>query len=174
MPECQTPQDRHQRTGRYRYAEPALTAQLMRKGAMPRKRPGIIRQARAHRATWRTEPHVPGLPGSAQQEVSQIELRTAQDWARFGLWPGAVAEAFTGWSATARNPALRQFHPCGCCGRSSRAILQEALDQLPSTSAAALAALIKPLDEQYRNRTLPNPLITEDRPWWERRIRPGW
>jgi hypothetical protein len=146
----------------------------MRKGAMPRKRPGIIRQARAHRATWRTEPHVPGLPGLAQQEVSQIGLWTARDWARSGLWPGAVAEAFTGWSATARNPARRQFHPCGCCGRSSRTILQEALDQLPGPSAAALAALIKPLDEQYRNRTLPNPLITENRPWWERRIRPGW
>ena len=103
------PQDRHQRTGRYRYAEPALTAQLMRKGAMPRKRPGIIRQARAHRATWRTEPHVPGLPGSAQQEVSQIELWTAQDWARFGLWPGAVAEAFTGWSATSNLSLAAAF-----------------------------------------------------------------
>jgi len=145
----------------------------MRKGAMPRKRPGIIRQSRAHRATWRTVPHVPRLPGSAQQDVSQIELWTARNWARFGLWPGAVAEAFTGWSATARNPALRHFHPCGCCGRSSRTILQEALDQLPSSSAAALAALIKPLDEQYRRRTLPNPLSTGDHPWWERRIQPG-
>jgi hypothetical protein len=105
---------------------------------MPRKRPGSIRKARAHRATWRTVPRIPGLPASAQQEVSQIELRTAHNWAHFGLWPGAVAEALTGWSATARNPARRQFHPCGCCGRGSRAILQEALDQLPGPSATAL------------------------------------
>jgi hypothetical protein len=141
---------------------------------MPRKRPGIIWQARVHRATWRTVPYVPGLPASAQQEVSQVELRTAHDWARFGLWPGAVAEALTAWSATARNPALRQFHPCGCCGRSSRAILQEALDQLPRPSATALAALIEPLDQQYRSRTLPDPHSARDNPWWERRIRPSW
>jgi len=106
----------------------------------------------------------PGFPGSAQQEVSQIELRTTRDWARLGLWPGAVAEALTGWSATARNLALRQFHPCACCGRSSRTILQEALGQLSSPSTAELTALIKPLDEQYRTRTPPDPLSAKDRP----------
>ena len=120
---------------------------------MPRKRPGVQRQVRAHRATWRSVPHLPGLPAFAQQEVSRIELRTAHDWARFGLWPGAVAEPFAAWSATSRTPALRQFHPCGCCGRSSRAILQEALDQLPGPAAAALFRLIEPLDDQYRAHT---------------------
>ena len=145
----------------------------MKKGAMPRKRPSALRQARAHRAAWRTVPHVPGLPPLAQQEVSQIELRSARDWARYGLWPGAVAEALTAWSVTARNPVQRQFHPCACCGRASRVILQEALGQLSSPSATALAALIEPLDERYKTRTLPNPLTPSHQPWWERRIRPG-
>jgi hypothetical protein len=147
---------------------------LIREGAMPRKRPGTIRQDHAHRATWRTVPHVPGLPAPAQQEVSQIELWTSPDWARFGLWPRAVAEALVAWSVTARDPAARQFHPCACCGRSSRAILQEALDQLSGPSATALAALVKPLDEEYKANTLPSPLAAHDRPWWNRRTGPGW
>lgn len=125
---------------------------LIRECAMPRKRPGTIRQGHAHRSTWRTVPHVSGLPASAQQqEVSQIELRTSRDWARFGLWPGAVAEALAAWSATSRDPAAHHFHPCACCGRSSRALLQEALDQLSGPSATALATLVNPLDEEYKS-----------------------
>jgi len=81
----------------------------------------------------------PGFPGSAQQEVSQIELRTTRDWARLGLWPGAVAQALTGWSATARNPALRQFHPCACCGRSSRSTSNTGPAHRPTRSAPRTA-----------------------------------
>jgi hypothetical protein len=117
-------------------------------------------------------PHVPGLPAFAQQEISQIELCTAHDWARYGLWPGAVAEALSGWTATAQTPARRLVHPCVCCGRSSRTILQEALDRLTAPAAAALATLIEPLDEQFWSRTWPNPRITTGKPWWERRIQP--
>lgn len=139
---------------------------------MPRRRPSVLRQAQAHRPAWRTVPHVPGLPAFAQQEISQIELWTAHNWARYGLWPGAAAEAPAGWTAVARDPARREFHPCGCCGRGSRTILQEALDRLTIRSASALAALIEPLDEQYRSRTWPNPRVIADKPWWERRIQP--
>jgi hypothetical protein len=133
---------------------------------MPRKRPAVIRKSRTHRASWRTVPHVPGLPASAQQEVAQIELRAARDWARHGLWPGAVNEALAAWAVTARSPGQRTVLPCACCGRTSRAILQEALDQLSGPSAAALAALIDPLDEQHLIRTLPNPDSPPGSHWW--------
>ena len=64
-----------------------------KKAAMPRKRPGTLRRVHAPKAAWHDVPHVPGLDSLSQYEVSTIELRTAHDWARQGLWPGAVAEA---------------------------------------------------------------------------------
>ncbi|WP_106240196.1 hypothetical protein [Allonocardiopsis opalescens] len=107
-----------------------------------------------------------------QQEISQIEIQTHANWARFGLWPGAVAEALTGWSITSAtgDPAQLRFHPCGCCGRSSRGLLDEVLEMLSAPSARALTRLIEPLDERFRDRSLPNPSAPEDIPWWMRRL----
>ncbi|MFC8720794.1 hypothetical protein [Kitasatospora sp. NPDC057198] len=115
-------------------------------------------------------PHVPGLPAVVQQEISRIEIRTAANWAASGLWPGAVAEALSGWSSTSRDPARRHFHPCACCGRSSRGLLDEVLGLLSAPAARALERLIEPLDEDFRDRTLPDPLAPEDVPWWARRV----
>jgi hypothetical protein len=90
-------------------------------------------------------PHIAGLPSRAQQEISEIEIITATDWARTGLWPGAVEQALDGWSRTSHHPAQRHFHPCACCGRSSRTLLHEALTALSQSSARALLGLITPL-----------------------------
>ena len=137
---------------------------------MPHKRSQALRGASNYRTQWRTVPHIPGLPPQAQQEISEIEIITAADWARTGLWPGAVGEALAGWSHTSRHPAHRHFHPCACCGRSSRTLLQETLTVLSATSARALQSLITPLDEHFVARTLTNPLAPQDLAWWERRI----
>jgi hypothetical protein len=136
---------------------------------MPRRRPRELRRLARHRPSWHDVPHVPGLPAFAQQEVHQIELRTVSDWARFGLWPGAVGEALAGWSRTSRSPVVFEFHPCGCCGRSSRQILDEAMALLSSPSASALEALVRPLDEAFLRRSLPDPHAPCDWPWWQRR-----
>jgi hypothetical protein len=113
---------------------------------------------------------VPGLAAIVQQEISQIEIRTATNWAGFGLWPGATAEALTGWSSTSQQPSQRIFHPCACCGRSSRGLLDEVLGMLSAPSARALEELIAPLDESFRSRTVPNPLASTELPWWARRV----
>lgn len=137
---------------------------------MPHKRPQALRDAAGHRTQSRTVPHIPGLPSQAQQEISEIEIITAADWARTGFWPGAVGDALTGWSRTSYDPAHRHFHPCACCGRSSRTLLHHVLNALSANSAQALQNLITPLDEQFVDRTLPNPLAPSDLPWWETRI----
>jgi len=98
-----------------------------------------------------------------------IELRTAADWAAHGLWPGAVSEALIGWSFTAQHPDQRRFHPCACCGRHSRALLEEALHLLSGPAARSLTRLIEPLDREFLARTVPDPLATEALPWWARR-----
>jgi transposase len=145
-------------------------SELRKKTLMPHKRPHELRRAASHRSHWRMVPHVPGLAGVVQQEISQIELRTATNWAKSGLWPGAVAEALSGWSSTSQDPSQRHFHPCGCCGRSSRGLLDEVLAMLSAPSARALEFLIAPLDAGFRIRTLANPLAPKDLPWWARRV----
>jgi hypothetical protein len=87
-----------------------------------------------------------------------------------GLWAGAVGEALAGWTHTSRRLTQRHFHPCHCCGRSSRAILAEVLAKLSAPSARELDRLIAPLNERFLSHTLPNPTAPIDLPWWERRI----
>ena|SRR6185503_4645579 len=137
---------------------------------MPRRRPHDIREATRHRPQWRPVPHIPRLPGTAQQEIAAIELRTAANWAADGLWPGAVFEALNGWAFTARHPDQRRFHPCACCGRASRVLLEEAMTLLTGASARSLAQLIEPLDQEFLSRTVPDPLAAVTLPWWARCI----
>lgn len=137
---------------------------------MPHKRPHNLRLLVSHRPHWRSVPYVPGLPATVQQEIAQIEIPTAANWAAAGLWPGAVAEALSGWTNSSRDPAQRHFHPCACCGRSSRGLLDEVLAMLSAPAARALERLIEPLDEDFRARTLPNPSASKDLSWWARRV----
>jgi hypothetical protein len=137
---------------------------------MPRKRPSTLRQSRTPKTLWHDVPHVPGLDKFSQYEISGIEWKTAQDWARNGLWPGAVGEALIAWRRIAEKPRTRQSLPCGCCGRHPRALLQEALDELPTPTMRRLLNLIDSLDESFRCRTRSDPHQPTDAPWWERRL----
>ncbi|WP_410588866.1 hypothetical protein [Amycolatopsis sp. lyj-23] len=48
------------------------------------------------------------------------------------------------------------------------ALLEEVLAALPSSSAARLARLIRPSDELFLERSLPDPKAPARRPWCER------
>lgn len=139
---------------------------------MSRTRPSVLRRSRIPKAAWHGVPHVPGLDRRTQHEISQIELRTASDWARYGLWPGAVTEALTAWRRIAKLPRTRISLPCACCGRHPRALLQEALDRLPAPAAAAVRRQLTPLDDEFHRRTVLDPHLPEAWPWWDRRHMP--
>jgi hypothetical protein len=113
---------------------------------------------------------VPGLDKSSQHEISGIEGKTARDWARNGLWPGAVGAALTAWQRIAEQPRARHYLPCDCCGRHPRALLQLALDELTTPARRRLLTLIDPLDEDFRRRTRSDPHRPAGAPWWERRL----
>ena len=120
------------------------------------------------KGSWHDVPHVPGLDRHSQYEISRIELKTAHDWARQGLWPGAIVEALTSWRTIARRPSTRIFLPC-CCGRHPRALLEEALDTVDISTARALTRLINEHDEEFRRRTIPDPYLPFALPWWDQR-----
>jgi len=113
---------------------------------------------------------VPGLDSRSQHEIGTIEWKTARDWARHGLWPGAVGEALTAWRRIARRPETRLALPCGCCGRHPRALLEEAMNDLTAPTARLLSDLVSSMDEEFYRRTLPDPHRPADSPWWERRF----
>jgi len=142
------------------------------KRPMPRRQPGVLRYAQTPKVVWHEVPHVPGLDRDTQYQISLIELRTAQDWARNGLWPGAIAEALGAWRRIARFPRTRVSLPCACCGRHPRALLQEALDRLPARAVAAVRRQLTPLDDEFHRRTVPDPHLPAMRPWWDRRFIP--
>jgi hypothetical protein len=119
---------------------------------------------------WHEVPQVPGLDKHSQHQISGIEWKTAQDWARSGLWPGAVGDALTAWRRIAERPRTLLFLPCDCCGRHPRALLQEALDGLAPPAARSLTKLISALDDDFRRHTRLDPRRPADSPWWERRL----
>jgi hypothetical protein len=135
---------------------------------MPRKRPGTLRRSRQPKACRHDVPHVPGLDGHSQYEIGKIEPKTAHDWARQGLWPGATTEALTSWRTISRRPSTRVFLPC-CCGRHPRAVLEEVLDALTTPTARALTKLIGELDDEFHRRTVPDPHLPSTLPWWDQR-----
>ncbi|GAA2528387.1 hypothetical protein [Winogradskya humida] len=137
---------------------------------MPRKRPSILRQTSLPKTLWHDVPHVPGVDKRSQHEISGIEWRTAQDWARGGLWPGAVGEALKAWQQIVEQPRTRVFLPCACCGRHPRALLQEAMDGLTTPTARRLLNLIGPLDDDFRRHTRMDPHQPGGSPWWEQRL----
>ncbi|GAA3454806.1 hypothetical protein GCM10018962_66390 [Dactylosporangium matsuzakiense] len=139
---------------------------------MPRTRPGVLRSRGVPKVAWHDVPRVPGLDRRSQHAIGRIEVRTANDWARSGLWPGAVGEALAAWRRIARVPRTRISLPCSCCGRHPRALLHEAPDRLPGPAAAALRRRLTPLDDEFQRRTVPDPHRPAAWPWWDRRLRP--
>ncbi|HET9143079.1 hypothetical protein, partial [Actinophytocola sp.] len=94
-------------------------------------------------------------------------LRAIADVERTRLQPGAVAEALGSWAGFVRGPAraLADYAPeaCTCPGCrwhdpiAHRETLRVVLNALPAKAARELSALIRPLDELYLARSIPDP-----------------
>jgi hypothetical protein len=125
---------------------------------MPRRRPTQLRP-----------PVIHGRPRRVPQvaRVSAGTLRAIAELERTRLHPGAIAEALTHWTRFVRGPArlLSDYEPeacpCPCCEwddpASRREALKLALHALPTRAARELCALVKPLDEIFLARGVPDP-----------------
>ncbi|MFK0191750.1 hypothetical protein [Kitasatospora sp. NPDC090308] len=159
---------------------------------MPRNRPGALRatapratapRATAPRATAPSRrpeappPHVPGLSAAADRDVRRVEWQRPDRWVE----PGATGEALRRYRAFLRAPGGRWRYPraaeFSCCpgcarddARHCRDVLAALLPHLPPRSRAELVRLLRPLDAEFRRRTLPDPFAPPDAPWWWRRL----
>ncbi|WP_282203995.1 hypothetical protein [Kitasatospora fiedleri] len=73
-----------------------------------------------------------------------------------------------------RYPRAAEFSCCPGCAhddaRHCRDVLAALLPHLPPRSRAELVRLLRPLDAEFRRRTLPDPFAPPDAPWWWRRL----
>ncbi|MGA5817554.1 hypothetical protein ACPC54_06805 [Kitasatospora sp. NPDC094028] len=155
---------------------------------MPRKRPRALRAQQPAPRVWAPTPplRIPGLSLRASRDVHRVE-RLYPD---FHLGPGATDQALRGYRAFLHPRSNRPLYPrdsecpsCPGCAfddvRHCRDVLDAALERLPPRARAELALLLRPLDTEYRRRTLPDPFA--DRRewtahlWWHRRLAdPAW
>lgn len=133
---------------------------------MTRRRPAQVRGGLAPRRPVAFTV-VDGLDVAAQLDVRTFE--------RARLAPGAIARALRSWRQQVRlsrryvTDTTPYGCPCCCDGGHGRTELKLALHALPRRSARQLRALVEPLDDTFLARTLPDPRLPEDLPWWERR-----
>jgi hypothetical protein len=123
---------------------------------MPRRRPAPVRARQPH-----------GRPIRQVSRVSAPALRAIADFERTYSDPGDVAEALDDWARFVRGPAraitryATELNPCPCCDSLdpavARALLRTALIALPTRAARELRALVRPLDDLYLARSIPNP-----------------
>jgi hypothetical protein len=91
------------------------------------------------------------------------------DFERTRASPGAVAVAVEAWSRWVYSRRIHESDPpiedCPCCSVDEhRGLLWTALRALPPRAAAELRAVVRPLDEVYLARLIPEP---GDRDWWQ-------
>ncbi|MFB7947898.1 hypothetical protein ACFC6L_23630 [Kitasatospora phosalacinea] len=132
---------------------------------MPRKPPGAVRVVERQRPA-RPVRRLQGLPRRTLAAVRRIEA--------LGPGPGAVAEALHTYERFLRRPGRYLYIPwpnCPCCDPpAARDVLETALHRLPHPARTPLRTLVARLDEEFRHRTLPDPLAAPA-PWWHRRLR---
>ncbi|MFJ5231068.1 hypothetical protein ACIQBJ_14385 [Kitasatospora sp. NPDC088391] len=153
---------------------------------MPRNRPRALRARTPAPPRWsRTPPtRIRGLSAAASLDVHRVE----REHPGFAVTAGSTAAALDRYRAFVRRFGDRPLYPreswCGSCPgcnavddvRHSRDALHEVLARLPPRSRAELARLVRPLDAEFRRRTLPDPFAGRPgEPWWYRRAaEPPW
>ncbi|GLY88614.1 hypothetical protein Airi02_065430 [Actinoallomurus iriomotensis] len=135
---------------------------------MSRKSPGSLR-ARQYPKRPESVPVIDGLPAKVLRQITDVS--------RAGRC-GTVAEMATALGALrwflVRPGRVLIPDPVTTCPchdpREALDVLNEIMDALPGPAARHVAAIVEPLSEQYRARTLPNPYAPPNSPWWWRRI----
>lgn len=134
---------------------------------MPRRTPGEIRSQLPLRDTRHARRTViPGLSGSANQQIAQFEREQ-------GLPRGDVALAFGRWTLRAGRPRRTQERYYGYSDVPTehiRTLLEVAAWNLRPRARRELRAVLAPVDSRILNRTINDPFAPPHLPWWQRRI----
>lgn len=145
---------------------------------MPRKRPGALRAEQTIQRLLAQEPRFRQIDGISRN--TNLAIRRAELSWEYGLFPGDTELAWRRYRAFLRAaPGQSPLYPrtcvCWCpeCSlddvRNARDTLEQALGSLAAAPRAELARAIRPLDDLYERRTLPDP-SARARLWWHRRI----
>ncbi|GIF54354.1 hypothetical protein Air01nite_04490 [Asanoa iriomotensis] len=112
-----------------------------------------------------------GLSASANRQIAAFERAN-------GFRAGEVAHSFRRWSISVRRPPDDRFwrwtdeHPDAGCSRDPhvRTTLERATWALRRKARRELREAMRPLDDHYLSRTVHNPFVRRDIPWWWSRI----
>jgi len=136
---------------------------------MARRSPAAVRAALPLRA--RPDVTLSVVDGLTARAVSQIQVLE-----RSLLGPGSVARALAQWKQTVHRrdvSALLEevvWHGCPCCDPTeAREVLQQALALLEPRARRELRAIVEPLDNFFRDRTIQDPQASPEQPWWHQR-----
>jgi len=139
------------------------------KGPMSRRPPGSLR-ATPYRSRGEVSPSVP-------DGVSAKVLREITEASRSGRSPDVemMTTALAALRGFLRLPGRRltaEVYPTCPCHDPREALdtLHEIAAVLSPTSRRQVLAIVSPLEERYRARTLHDPSTPEDWPWWRRRV----
>jgi hypothetical protein len=135
-------------------------------GTVPRRAPSVVRRTeticRSHPSSAH---HVDGLPPFVVAAIAVVEHTS--------LFPGMVSRAFRQWEVLAYQALHHDPSYCGvpsCCGPGPRAILEAAIRGVPRRAKLPLLSKVRPIDEVYLLRTLPDLHAQAGHPWWEQRV----
>ena len=136
---------------------------------MARRSPAAVRAALPSRV--RPGVTLSVVDGLTARAVSQIQVLE-----RTRLGPGSVARALAQWKRTVHLRGVSALleevvrHGCPCCDPTeAREVLQKALALLEPRARRELLAIVEPLDNLFRDRTIDDPQASPGQPWWHRR-----
>lgn len=134
---------------------------------MPRRRPATVRSAETICSSHDKAAHyIPGVGPGVIAAIIVLEHGR--------LCPGQIAGAFRRWEILAKSSSVYRAasNPCGyeeCCGRGPRGLLEDVLHLLPERARPGYRRAVGRIDQIYLRRTRPDPCVSPDAPWWERR-----
>jgi hypothetical protein len=136
---------------------------------MPRRSPGALRaQKRLVRGDSQRFSQISGLGRTAQAAVRRLEAD------RF--WPGCLRDSLDQFEKFLRSPGRLLYVPLADCPchdpLNGRDTVEAMLDALPLRARRELREIVARLDQEFEQRTLPDPSspVELGAGWWHRRL----
>lgn len=114
----------------------------------------------------------PPRPSRPSAEITGLSLRTCRELDRLGIFAIRVAGDLATWRRIASRTARELSQPFDdylmYIGPDARDRLEDALRALPGGQARELLALVERIDAMVLRKTVADPRVSPDLPWWHR------